>query len=95
MITKGGGNLPNIFGYFEDVPVDGRQWWGCYYDSIKTALTEISQIQGLPDNFTIDYIKFKEGVGIRIEYENVGNKASFVNEILRDLEIKTVGLKGE
>ena len=92
---KGGGNLPNIFGYFEAVPADGRQWWGCYYDSIKTALTEISQIQGLPDDFTIDYIKFKEGVGIRIEYENAGSKASFINEILRDLERKTVGLKGE
>jgi hypothetical protein len=92
---KGGGNLPNIFGYFEAVPTDGRQWWGCYYDSIKTALTKISQIQGLPDDFIIDYIKFKEGVGIRIEYENAGGKASFINEILRDLEKKTVGLKGE
>ena len=95
VIMKGGGELPNVFEYFEAVPADGRQWWGCYYDSIKTALTEISQIQGLPDDFSIEYIKFKEGVGIRIEYENAGSKASTVNEILRDLENKTVGMKGE
>jgi hypothetical protein len=87
--------MPNIFGYFENVPKDGRQWWGCYYDSIKTALTAISQIQGLPDDFSIDYIKFKDGVGIRVEYENAGSKASLVNDILRDLESITVGLKGE
>lgn len=79
----------NIFGYFEDVP-NPRELWGCYYDSIKTALIEISQIKGLPDDFNIDYIKFKDGVGIRIEYENAGSKVNQVNDILRRLENKTI-----
>ena len=37
-----------------------QEWWGEYHDSIEKVLTEISQIQGLPDDFSVDYIKQKE-----------------------------------
>lgn len=81
----------NIFGCFENVPanISARDWWGEDYENIKTALTEISQIQGLPNDFSVVYIKYKEGVGIRVEYENAGSKVNQVNEILRGLENQT------
>jgi len=84
--------MSDIFSYFEDVPanVTVQEWWGEYHDSIKKALTEISQIQGLPDDFSVDYIKQKEGVGIRIEYENARDKNMQVREILTRLENETV-----
>ena len=85
--------MSDIFSYFEDVP--DREWWGEYYDSIKKALTEISQIQGLPDDFEVTYIKQKEGVGIRIEYENAGDKGNHIGEILNRLEHETREIERE
>lgn len=81
----------NIFECFENVPanISAQDWWGENYENIKTALTEISQIQGLPNDFSVVYIKYKEGVGIRVEYENAGSKVNQVNEILRGLENQT------
>lgn len=83
--------MSDIFSYFEDVPanVTVREWWAEYYDSTKKALTEISQIQGLPDDFEVTYIKQKDGVGIKIEYENARDKDGQVREILTRLENET------
>lgn len=77
--------VANIFEYFEAVGD-----WGKWHNAILEALTEINSIEGLPDNFSVDYIKYKEGVGIRIEYENAGSKASHINDILKKLEQKTL-----
>lgn len=77
--------MANIFEYFEAIGD-----WGKWHNVILESLTEINSIEGLPDNFSIDYIKYKEGVGIRIEYENAGIKTSHINAILRKLEEKTL-----
>ena len=75
----------NIFEYFEAVGD-----WGAFQNFIFTALIEISNIEGLPNNFSIEYIKYKEGVGIRIEYKNAGDKSKKINNILQRLERETV-----
>lgn len=72
--------MADIFGYFEAID------WGKWHNVIFEALTEISNIEGLPDNFTIDYIKYKEGVGIRVEYENAGQVKRQIDAILKKLE---------
>lgn len=72
--------MADIFGYFEAID------WGEWHNAIFEALTEISNIEGLPDNFTVDYIKYKEGVGIRVEYENAGQAKRQIDAILKKLE---------
>lgn len=73
--------MADIFGYFESV-----KDWGEWNNAIFETLIEVSNIEGLPDNFSIDYIKYKEGVGIRVEYENAGQVKSQIDAILLKIE---------
>ena len=70
--------------------VDGMDGgWGEYDAPLRRALEEIEQLPGLPADFIIDYIKEKEGVGLRIEYENAGACEKAVCEIGNRLENET------
>ena len=69
--TKGNRKHDGVWYWFDVVDsMDGG--WEEYDEPLRRALEEIEQLPGLPADFIIDYIKEKEGVGLRLEFENAG-----------------------
>lgn len=76
-----------IWGWFDVIETNGG--WEEFDEPVRRALTEIEQIPGLPDDFAIPYIKLKEGVGIRIEFDNAGGCTNAVWDIVNRVEAET------